>query len=157
MTPKPCTRCHGETELTVIDSTEGEAEPLVVAIRNLPVATCAQGHRQFVRPEFPAQLLDHLTTQDEPNLPAGDEKGLIRKHYLCEGCGAELEPKPDHRHTFSVDVALKDLDPIRVELTMPVYKCTACDKEQLHSLKEIRKRTPQALAHAFQAAEIPPG
>jgi hypothetical protein len=39
---------------------------------------------------------------------------------------------------------------------MPVYKYTACGKEQLHSLKEIRKLTPTAMAHAFEAANIPP-
>jgi len=29
-------------------------------------------------------------------------------------------------------------------------------KEQIHSLKEISKHTPEALAQAFQAADIPP-
>jgi len=29
-------------------------------------------------------------------------------------------------------------------------------KEQLHSLKEVRKLTPTAMAHAFEAADIPP-
>ncbi len=52
---------------------------------------------------------------------------------------------------------MPEIDPIGVDLTMPVYRCSACGKEQLHSLKEIRKLTPEALAHAFQAADIPPG
>jgi hypothetical protein len=39
---------------------------------------------------------------------------------------------------------------------MPVYKCSACGKEQMHSLKEVRKLTPAAMAHAFEDANIPP-
>lgn len=78
------------------------------------------------------------------------------KKYLCESCGQALEPKPDHRHTFSINIKLENLDPFGVDLSMPVYKCSACGKEQLHSLKEVRKLTPAAMAHAFEAADIPP-
>lgn len=157
MTSKPCRRCRNATRISIIQAAEGEVDPLKLTVRKFPIATCTEGHRQFVRAEFPAQLVDHLTRKDEPELPAGEEKGLLRKHYLCESCGAELEPKPDHKHTFSIDVALPELDPVRVELTMPVYKCSNCGKEQLHSLKEVQKLTPAALAHAFQAADVPPG
>jgi len=54
-------------------------------------------------------------------------------------------------------MALADLAPFRVELSAPVYRCPSCSREQLHSLKEVRKRTPAALAQAFQAADLPPG
>ena len=37
------------------------------------------------------------------------------------------------------------------------YHCTGCGKEQLHSLAELRKLTPAALVHAFQAAGIQSG
>ena len=46
--------------------------------------------------------------------------------------------------------------PFRIELTVPVYRCAACSQQQLHSLKEVRSRTPEALAQAFHAADIPP-
>ncbi len=156
METKSCNRCRGETELTVIDSVDGEADPLSITLKNLPLLTCQQGHHQFVRPEFGAEFLMHLIQEDEPELPAGEEKGLFRKKYLCESCSEELEPKPDHRHTFSIEVQLHDVDPVSVDLSMPVYKCSACGKEQLHSQKEVLKLTPAALAHAFEAANIPP-
>ena len=156
MTSTSCNRCHAETEITVINAADGEAEPLRIRLKGLPLRTCPEGHRQFVRPQFAAELLSHLTEQDEPELPAGREKGLIMKKYLCESCGESLEPKPDHQHTFSIDIELEDLEPFGVDLTMPVYRCSACGKEQLHSLKEVRKLTPAAMAHAFEAAEIPP-
>ena len=46
--------------------------------------------------------------------------------------------------------------PFRVALTAPVYRCPACARDQVHSLNEVRKRTPEALTHVFQAAGIPP-
>ncbi|MDH3386441.1 MAG: hypothetical protein OEN02_00935 [Gammaproteobacteria bacterium] len=156
METKSCDRCRGETELTLIEAVDGEADALRITLRNLPLLACQQGHRQFIRPQFGAELLTHLTQQDEPELPAGEEKGLFKKKYLCASCAADLEPKPDHRHMFSFDVKLEDIDPVGVDLSMPVYRCSACGKEQLHSQKEIRKLTPAALAHAFEAADIPP-
>lgn len=156
MTPRRCIQCRGETAIAAVDAAAGEAKDLTIALKEMPVAACAKGHRQFVTPDFPRQLVEHLMDEDEAKLPAGQEKGLLVKHYLCASCGAELAPQPDHRHTFTIDVAIADLGPFRVELTMPVYKCSGCKTEQLHSLKEIRKHTPQALAHAFQAAGIPP-
>lgn len=156
MTLRRCIQCRSETEVTAIDAAAGEAETLAIALKEMPVAACARGHRQFVHAEFPRQLVEHLLDEDEAKLPAGEEKGLLRKHYHCTGCGAELAPQPDHRHTFTVDVALAKLAPFRVELTMPVYRCPSCEKEQLHSLTEIRRYTPAALAQAFRAAGIPP-
>ena len=151
-----CYQCRAETEITIVSYADGEAGPLRLRLKEFPLRTCPDGHRQFVRPEFASELLRHLTEEDEPELPAGEEKGLIMKKYLCESCGEELEPKPDHRHSFSIEIALEELDPFGVGLTMPVYKCSSCGKEQLHSLREIRKLTPAAMAHAFEAANIPP-
>lgn len=156
MTTRRCIQCRGETEITAVDAAAGEAKDLKIAVREMPVAACAKGHRQFVRPDFPRLLVEHLMDEDEAKLPAGQETGLLVKRYYCASCGAKLARQPDHRHTFTIDVALAELSPFRVELTMPVYKCGKCEKEQLHSLKEIRKQTPEALAHAFQAAGIPP-
>lgn len=156
METRSCDRCRGETEIIISDVVSGEADPLRITLNNLPLLNCVQGHHQFIRPEFGAELLTHLLQEDEPALPAGEEKGLFMKKYLCEECGAELEPKPDHRHTFSIEVPLEGVDPIGIDLTMPVYRCSACGKEQLHSQKEVLKLTPAALAHAFEAAEIPP-
>jgi hypothetical protein len=156
MTSRTCARCKAETETTLVDVATGEAKPLAIAIHGMPVLACPKGHRQFVDSEFPRWLLEHLLKEDEARLPAGKETGMIFKHFNCSECGAELAPQPDHRHTFTADVSLQDLAPFKVELTMPVYRCQKCEKEQIHSLKEVWKHTPEALAHAFQAAEIPP-
>ncbi len=156
MTSTSCNQCHAETEITIVNFADGDADPLRIRLKEFSLRACPEGHRQFVRPDFAVELLQHLTEEDEPELPAGEEKGLIMKKYLCESCGEALEPKPDHRHIFSIEVRLEDLNPFGVDLSMPVYKCSACGKEQLHSLKEVRRLTPTAMAHAFEAAKIPP-
>jgi len=157
MTPKPCTRCRGDTEVTLLDHVTGDSSPLSLALKAMPVAACARGHRQFLDREFPRRLIDHLMREAETKLPAGTAKGMFVKRYHCAGCGGELAAKPDRQHAFAVDVVLDPHAPFQVELTVPMYRCTACEKEQLRSPDEIRGHAPEALARAFQAAGIPPG
>lgn len=154
-TSRSCPSCHQAMSVQQIEPVNGEDNPLAVTLRGLPVFACANGHRQFLHPEFAFQVLRHLTDDDEPKLPVSNEKGLIFKHFLCADCGAEPRPKPDHRHTFSVAVALPGFPAFDIDLTIPVYRCDACGMEQLHSLKEIRGHTPAALVAAFRAAGIP--
>jgi hypothetical protein len=156
MTFRSCVRCRADTGSEVLESAAGEAGPIALALEGMPVLACAKGHRQFVHPEFPRWLLEHLLDEDEGRLPAGREEGLLLKHFHCGGCGARLHGQADHRETFRFDVALGDTGPFHVSLTAPVYRCPACSREQVHSLKEVRRRTPEALTHAFQAAGIPP-
>jgi hypothetical protein len=151
-----CVRCRGSTAPDVLESAAGEAEPLALNLQGMPILACEKGHRQFVHPEFPRLLLEHLIGEDESRLPAGRKQGLLLKHYHCGGCGERLQAQPDHRETFPFEVTLPELAPFRVELTAPVYRCPACSREQLHCLDDVRQRTPVALSHAFQAAGIPP-
>lgn len=148
-----CSVCKADTESSRVEL-QGEEAPLAVTVHDMPVLQCPQGHRQFAHSDFPLLLLDHLLERDEPKLPASDAKGMLFKHYHCSACGAELPSDPDQRHTFRVEVALLELPAFDVDLTMPVHRCKNCGHEQLHSLKDIRSRTPAALAHAFKAAEI---
>lgn len=156
MTSRTCLRCHSTTAADVLESAAGESGLVALTVERMPILACAKGHRQFLHPEFPRWLLEHVE-EDEERLPAGQEQGLLRKHYHCGECGSLLETQTAHRETFRFDMALGDASPFRVALTAPVYRCPACSREQLASLKEIRKRTPQALSQAFQAAGIPPG
>ncbi|HLS86889.1 MAG TPA: hypothetical protein VK043_11390 [Burkholderiales bacterium] len=156
MQTRPCTRCRGETRPAVLENAASEADGIALKIERMPVLACSAGHLQFVSPEFPRWLVEHLIEEDEARLPAGREKGLLFKHYLCGDCGAELERTPKARNHFAFDVALRDLQPFRVELTAPVFRCPRCEREQLHSMKELQSRTPVALAEAFRAAQIPP-
>ena len=155
---RSCRTCHTDTSPEQVASAAGEEKALAVTVRGLTVLACGNGHEQFIDAEFPLRLLTHLVEEDEAGLPAGEEKGVLMfKHFYCHDCGRELEPKPDHRHTFTLKPGLPDQPGLEVDLTMAVYHCTGCGKEQLHSLDELRKLTPAALAHAFQAAGIQSG
>jgi hypothetical protein len=157
-TYRSCRTCHTATAPRKLEPATGEEKALTVTVRGLNVLVCANGHRQFVDAGFPLRLLNHLVEEDEAKLPAGAEKGVLMfKHFHCQDCGRELEPKPDHRHSFNIEPGLPDQPDLRIDLTMAVYHCTGCGKEQVHSLAELRKLTPAALVHAFQAAGIQSG
>lgn len=75
MTSTSCNRCRAETNVTTINFADGEADSLRLRLKDFPLRQCVEGHRQFVRPDFAAGLLQHLTEEDEPELPAGEDKG----------------------------------------------------------------------------------
>jgi DNA-directed RNA polymerase subunit RPC12/RpoP len=151
---RPCPTCRGEAELHSVTSASGREEPLAVTLRALPVQRCRHGHVHFTSVDFPLTVLEHLLKEDEKQLPAAEKKGFIFKKFQCAQCDRELLPEADHRHSFEVEMTLPDVKAFIVELSMPVYKCAQCGKEQLHSLDEIRDHTPGALARAFEAAGV---
>lgn len=155
MATRICARCHTAMNPAVLDSAVGEAAPLTLRLSGMPVLSCSAGHRRFLRPQFARELIERLMAQDEARIPAGEEKGLLFKRYSCS-CGGELGKRADRQETYGFDLTLADCEPFRVELTAPVYRCPKCAREQVHSLKEVRGRMPQALAEAFRAAGIPP-
>lgn len=157
-TYRSCRTCHTATTLRELEPTTGDEKGLAVTLRGLNLLVCANGHKQFIDAEFPLRLLNHLVEEDEAKLPAGEEKGVLMfKRLHCQDCGQELEPKPDHRHCFSIRPGLPDQPDFGIDLTMAVYQCSGCSKEQLHSLAELRKLTSTALVHAFKAAGIQSG
>jgi hypothetical protein len=156
MTFRSCVRCHGATHSDVLERAAGDAGPIALQVESMPILACDKGHRQFLEPDFPRRLLEHLLHEDEGRLPAGEAKGLLVKHYHCGHCGARLNGHADHPHTFRFDLALDGSKEFHIALTAPVYRCPACSREQVHSLQEVRRRTPEALTRVFQAAGIPP-
>jgi DNA-directed RNA polymerase subunit RPC12/RpoP len=152
-----CKRCRAQTEPARLETAAGKSDSIGITIHDMPVLACPNGHRQFVKQDFALKLVEHLVKEDEAGLPAGREKGLIFTHYHCGACGEELGKDAARRETFALEVSLPDYAPFRVEVTAPLYRCPKCSKEQLHSLEEVRKATPPALAEAFRAADIPPG
>ena len=151
--PRACGQCRRETSPTSLEPVSGEEKSLTVTLQGMPILACPSGHKQFVHPEFPIWLLEQLVEKDVPKLPAGEAKGMLFKKYHC-ACGAELPAKPERQQAFPIEVRLRDLAPFKVELTVPMYKCGKCGKEQAHSLKELQERAPAALGHAFQEAKI---
>jgi hypothetical protein len=153
---KPCPLCKTPLQRRILDAVSGDEAPLRITLHGMPALSCDKPHVYFVKPDFPLWLRNHLVDEDEPTLPSGDATGLIFKSYLCHDCGKPLSPKADHLHSFHLKLAYDGEPEFHADLTMPVFRCTGCGKEQMHSLGEVRKLTPAALAHAFQAAGIKP-
>ena len=151
---KPCPLCEAPLQPHILSAFSGVEAPLRITLHGMPALECAQRHTFFVKPEFPLWLMNHLVDEDEKTLPAGDKTGLIFKSYLCHDCGKPLEAKPDHTHAFDLPLAFEGGDEFRVEISMPVFRCAKCGREQVHSLQDVRKLTPAALVHAFRGAGI---
>ena len=149
-----CSVCKAELTAATLPEISGEEGRLAVAVHRMPVLECPNGHRQFAHPDFALQLLDRLVERDTARLPASAAKGVLFKHYHCGSCGERLTEPDDRQHTFRFDVELPAVAPFDVELTMPVHRCPRCGHRQLHSLQEVKRRTPAALAHAFKSAQI---
>ncbi len=154
MAKTTCPICKSAVQPGTLPVISGREGPLALAVHHMPVLECPNGHRLFPNPDFPLLLVDQLVEGDEMKLPASTAKGMLLKQYYCASCGDKLADAADAQRTFHIDVRMPLLEPFDVELTMPVHRCARCGHEQLHSLKEVRSRTPAALAHAFKAAAI---
>jgi DNA-directed RNA polymerase subunit RPC12/RpoP len=151
---KSCLRCSGPVELKSLDKVGVENKPLKVTVTGMPVASCRHGHKQPVDDDFMIWLIHELKDR-EAGLPAGNEQGMLMfKKYLC-ACGKELAAKSERRQGFPLELAYEGAPPFRVELEMPVYKCTGCGKEQLHSHKAVQGITSYAIAKFNDAAGFP--
>jgi hypothetical protein len=140
---RPCGMCRGAVTLRKIDTVAGESGPLGIAVQGMPALKCDKGHAGPVHPDFLLWLMGELRRR-EAGLPAGEEKGLVFKKYLC-ACGKELPAKPERRESWPFELAYPETAPFQVTLEMPLYKCAGCAKEQLRSQGEARK----ALSHAM--------
>jgi DNA-directed RNA polymerase subunit RPC12/RpoP len=151
-----CRQCKAAMALHPIDPVCGEDGPLKVTLIRMPAMVCPNTHRRFAMPRFPLMLLERVSQQHIDTLPEGKKSGLLFKKYQCGDCGADLEKGAGRDETFDFDVTLESLPGFRVELTAPLYKCTACGKEQLRGRDEIRQSLPAAMALAFKAANLKP-
>lgn len=151
-----CKQCRAGLSLQPLDPVCGEQGGLKVTFIQLPALVCPNMHRHFATQEFPVIVLDRVAGKDMETLPAGKKSGLLFKHYYCSACGAELEKGKGREETFDFDVALQGLPPFRVEMAVPLHKCTSCGKEQVRTLEEMQHLAPPAIAHAFKAAGLHP-
>ncbi len=150
-----CRQCDTEMHPETLDTLSGEEGLLKVTLSGFPVMVCERGHRHFMAPDFPMKLLQRVAGANPVTLPAGRKKGLIFKEYSCHKCGeklgADARAKP-----FGFDVGLEEFPSFRVELSVPVYTCSACGQEQLRDGETVRDLTPAAMAQGFQAAGLKP-
>jgi hypothetical protein len=119
----------------------------------MPAAKCAKGHAAPIDRDFMLWLIHELKSRGAA-LPAGEAKGMLFKKYHC-ACGGELSSKSEKRQGYPVELAYQGAPGFKAEIDMPLYKCTACGKEQMRSSKELQGHTAQAIAALNDAAGFP--
>jgi hypothetical protein len=149
-----CPLCSGARELKTLPAVTGEDGTLRLTLRDLPVLQCAKNHKGPVHADFMIWLI-HEIRDREAQIPAGKEQGMIFKKHLCVGCGKELSAKPERQQTSPFDLKFEDLAPFKLEIEMPLYKCTGCGKEQIRSSKDLHGRVPAAIVGINDAAGFP--
>jgi hypothetical protein len=151
---KACPLCETPLAARTLPETLGDEAPMRLALRGFPVFACAAPHRYFVGQQFPVWLLNAMTDGELAKIPAGVEKGLLFKKYACGGCGAVLPASGGEPRTFSSKLAWNSTPGFEVDVTVPVFRCGGCGREQARSGPELVKLLPAALVHAFKAAGL---
>ena len=149
-----CARCSSACEAKVLASVSGEDAPLKLTVHGMPALVCAKDHKAPIHADFMIWLIQELRAR-ESQLTAGKEQGMIFKKHLCGDCGKELAAKPDRRQAFPFDLAYAETPPFKIEIELPVYKCTGCGKEQIRSTKDLHDHIPGAMVGINDTAGFP--
>ncbi len=154
---KPCSKCKGEMSPGIHESFHGAEGGLRVTIRDMPYVACAEGHKRFVSVAFAGELLDLLRSPGMfQDIPAATKKGLFRKSYLCPDCARELPESPTGQREQEVSAGLGRVQPFKVVLSIPVYKCGGCGMEHIRSAEETGTLAFKATDHAYRSIDIHP-
>ena len=154
-----CTQCNGEMSLAALEPIEGEEHGVHLRIDAMPALQCANGHRRFAAPGFPAQLLDELLA-GPPLVSAGaaKEKGFLRKRLYCPECSTPLDTQGGRGRVASDrSVGIEGLSPFDVHVDLPSYRCASCGHEFVEPPDAMLSDLMKASAQAFRAAHIAPG
>jgi len=154
---KPCKACGGEMKIATLGSFRGEEGPVAVIVNGMPALVCANDHKRFLYPEFVTRLMDLASDPEKvaPQPPAV-KRGLLKKHYHCSGCGAELPAVPTGKSERGLDASFKNAAPFKVVVQVALYRCTGCGREQVLSNEEVAGSAFKAVAHGFRAVDVHP-
>lgn len=151
---RKCPKCYGALESQKLPVSSGEDGALKLSVHDMPVLECAKHHRLPVHGDFMIWLIQEIRAR-EAQIAAGKEQGMLFKKHLCGECGKELASKPEQRQAFPFDMTYAGMPPFRVEIDMPLYKCTGCGKNQIRSIKELHDHVPGAVVGINDEAGFP--
>lgn len=151
---RKCGKCYSAYEAKVLASLSGEAAPLKLTVHGMPALVCLKDHHAPVHRDFMVWLIQELRAR-ESQFAAGKEQGMVFKKHLCGDCGKELAAKSERRQASPFDLSFEDAPPFKIEVEMPVYKCTGCGKEQIRSTKDLHNHIPAAVVGLNDAAGFP--
>ena len=149
-----CAKCVSPCELKTLPSVDALDGSLKLTVLEFPIFACAKNHKLPVHRDFMLWLIQEIRAR-EGQIAAGKEEGMIFKKHLCGDCGKDLAPKSERRQEFPYELKYEELAPFKVQIDMPLYKCTACGKEQIRSTKELHGHVAQAIMALNDAAGFP--
>ena len=149
-----CAKCVSPCELKTLPSVDALDGALKLTMVNFPMFACAKNHKLPVHRDFMLWLIGEIRAR-ESQIAAGKEEGMIFKKHLCGACGKDLASKSERRQEFPYDLKYEELAPFKVLIDMPLYKCTACGKEQIRSTKDLHGHVAQAIMGINDAAGFP--
>ena len=149
-----CPMCSGSRELKALPAVSGEDGTLRITLRDMPVLQCVKSHKGPVHGDFMIWLIREIRER-EAQIAAGKEQGVIFKKHLCGSCSKELGAKPERQQAHPFELKFEDLAPFKLEIEMPLYKCTGCGKEQIRSAKDLHGHVPAAIVGINDAAGFP--
>jgi len=149
-----CARCSSACALKTLPSVSGEDGPLKVTVLELPVFACPKNHNAPVHGDFMLWLIHEIRAR-EAQIAAGKEEGMIFKKHLCGDCGKELASKPERRQAFPYELKYEELAPFKLQVEMPLYKCSGCGKEQIRSARNLHGHIAQAVVGINDGAGFP--
>ena len=149
-----CGRCSGACEHKTLPSVSAEDGPLKLTLLEMPVFSCPKKHNAPVHGDFMLWLIQQIRER-EAQIATGKEEGMLFKKHLCGACGKDLASKPERRQAFPYELKYEELAPFKVQIEMPLYKCTACGKEQIRSTKDLHGHVAQAVVGINDGAGFP--
>ena len=149
-----CVKCVSPCELKTLPSVEALDGSLKLTVLEMPIFACAKNHKVPVHRDFMLWLIQQIRER-EAQIAAGKEEGMIFKKHLCGACGKELAGKPEGRQAFPYELRYEELAPFRIQIDMPLYKCSGCGKEQIRSTKELHSKVPAAMVGINDSAGFP--
>ena len=129
----------------------GDAGGFKVVIHDLPYRA-ERGDLKFPYPDWGSDLLDKLFAQ----LIVGGRRGLLRKTTVCLRCGAEAAGSP-RPITLTAEVSLRELQPMRTDVTGPGFSCVSCGVTQFDPVALPDQSIPDAIIHLLDTVSVRAG
>ncbi len=128
-----CAKCGDPNELKTLPSVTGLDGPLQLTALEMPVLACAKKHRAPVHRDFMLWLIGEIRAE----------------------CGKDLAAKSERRQAFPYELKYEELPPFKIQVEMPLYKCTGCGREQLRSTQQLHGHVAQSIMGINDAAGFP--
>ena len=149
-----CAKCVSPCELKTLPSVDALDGSLKLTVLDFPIFACGKDHKLPVHRDFMLWLIQEIRAR-EGQIAAGKEEGMIFKKHLCGACGKDLAAKSERRRVYPYELKYEELAPFKVQIDMPLYKCSACGKEQIRSTRDLHGRVPAVMVGINDDAGFP--